>query len=125
MKNDRTNNYRRQNNETKRNQRINNITSPKKENNTQINETPKKNENISGNNNMLENTLKYLEMSNGKNNYFLDNDNNNYIIQGLNEEYDITKKYTESYNTYNTNITPGLNYNNYFSDTNYTKKEKE
>ena len=124
MKNDRTNNYRRQNNETKRNQRINNITSPKKENNTQINETPKKNENISGNNNMLENTLKYLEMSNGKNNYLIDN-NNNYIIQGLNEEYDITKKYTESYNTYNTNITPGLNYNNYFSDTNYTKSENE
>ena len=80
MKNDRTPNYRRQNIEiSKRSQRQNNFTSPKKENNTQINETPKNNEENLAGDNMLENTLKYLEMSNGKNNYLIDT--NNYIIQ--------------------------------------------
>ena len=119
MKNERTPNYRRQNIEiSKRNQRTNDFTSPKKENNIQINETPKKSENLSGEN-MLENTLKYLEMSNGKNNYLIDT--NNYIFHGLNEEYDITKKYMD---TYNPNINSALKYNNYYSD-NYTKTENE
>ena len=97
MKNDKTYNNKRQNIEiSKRNQRSTNFTSPKKENRIQINETPKKMEDLTGNN-FLENTLKYLEMSNGKNNYILDT-NNNYIIPGLNEELDITKKYTDAYN---------------------------
>ena len=64
MKNDKGSNYRRQNIDiSKRNIRTNNFTSPKKEKITQKNETPKKNEDIPGNT-MLENTLKYLEMSN-------------------------------------------------------------
>ena len=116
MKNDKTYNNKRQNIEiSKRNQRTPNFTSPKKESKIQINETPKKLEDLSGNN-FLENTLKYLEMSNGNNNYILDT-NNNYIIPGLNEEYDITKKYTEAYNN------SSLNYG-YYSD-NFTKNEKE
>ena len=97
MKNDQSYNNRRQNIEiTKRNQRTSYMTSPKKENRIQINETPKKLEDLSGNI-ILENTLKYLEMSNGNNDYLIDT-NNNYIIPGLNAEYDITKKYTDKYN---------------------------
>ena len=123
MKNDRTSNYRRQNIEiSKRSQRQNNFTSPKKENNTQINETPKNNEENLAGDNMLENTLKYLEMSNGKNNYLIDT--NNYIIQNDNA-YDITKKYTEGYSP---NLSSSLNYenyNNYFSDNNYIKTEND
>ena len=116
MKNDKTYNNKRQNIEiSKRNQRSPNFTSPKKESKIQINETPKKLEDLSGNN-FLENTLKYLEMSNGNNNYILDT-NNNYIIPGLNEEYDITKKYTEAYNN------SSLNYG-YYSE-NFTKNENE
>ena len=116
MKNDKTYNNKRQNIEiSKRNQRSTNFTSPKKENKFQINETPKKKEDLSGNN-FLENTLKYLEMSNGKNNYILDT-NNNYIIPGLNEEIDITKKYTDAYNN------SSLNYG-YYSE-NFTKNENE
>ena len=116
MKNDKTYNNKRQNIEiSKRNQRSTNFTSPKKENRIQINETPKKMEDLTGNN-FLENTLKYLEMSNGKNNYILDT-NNNYIIPGLNEELDITKKYTDAYNK------SSLNYG-YYSD-NFTKNENE
>ena len=116
MKNDKTYNNKRQNIEiSKRNQRSTNFTSPKKENRIQINETPKKMEDLTGNN-FLENTLKYLEMSNGKNNYILDT-NNNYIISGLNEELDITKKYTDAYNK------SSLNYG-YYSD-NFTKNENE
>ena len=116
MKNDKTYNNKRQNIEiSKRNQRTPNFTSPKKESKIQINETPKKIEDLSGNN-FLENTLKYLEMSNGNNNYILDT-NNNYIIPGLNEEYDITKKYTEAYNN------SSLNYG-YYSE-NFTKNENE
>ena len=115
MKNDKTYNNKRQNIEiSKRNQRTPNFTSPKKENKIQINETPKKLEDLSGNN-FLENTLKYLEMSNGNNNYILDT--NNHIIPGLNEEYDITKKYSEAYNN------SSLNYG-YYSD-NFTKNENE
>lgn len=65
----------------------------------------------------MENTLKYLEMSNnGNNNYILDN-NNNYIIPGLNEEYDITKKYTDSYHN------NSLNYG-YYTENNI-KNENE
>ena len=123
MKNDRTSNYRRQNIEiSKRSQRQNNFTSPKKENNTQINETSKNNEENLAGDNMLENTLKYLEMSNGKNNYLIDT--NNYIIQNDNA-YDITKKYTEGYSP---NLSSSLNYenyNNYFSDNNYIKTEND
>ena len=123
MKNDRTPNYRRQNIEiSKRSQRQNNFTSPKKENNTQIIETPKNNEENLAGDNMLENTLKYLEMSNGKNNYLIDR--NNYIIQNDNA-YDITKKYTEGYSP---NLSSSLNYenyNNYFSDNNYIKTEND
>ena len=123
MKNDRTPNYRRQNIEiSKRSQRQNNFISPKKENNTQINETPKNNEENLAGDNMLENTLKYLEMSNGKNNYLIDR--NNYIIQNDNA-YDITKKYTEGYSP---NLSSSLNYenyNNYFSDNNYIKTEND
>ena len=123
MKNDRTPNYRRQNIEiSKRSQRQNNFISPKKENNTQINETPKNNEENLAGDNMLENTLKYLEMSNGKNNYLIDT--NNYIIQNDNA-YDITKKYTEGYSP---NLSSSLNYenyNNYFSDNNYIKTEND
>ena len=105
MKNDKGSNYRRQNIDiSKRNIRTNNFTSPKKEKITQKNETPKKNEDIPGNT-MLENTLKYLEMSNGNNNYII-NSNNNYEISGLDEEYDITKKYTETYN----NSSPNYGY---------------
>ena len=116
MKTDKTYNNKRQNIEiSKRNQRTPNFTSPKKESKIQINETPKKLEDLSGNN-FLENTLKYLEMSNGNNNYILDT-NNNYIIPGLNEEYDITKKYTEAYNN------SSLNYG-YYSE-NFTKNENE
>ena len=116
MKNERSTNTRRQNIEIpKRNQRTSNFTSPKKEKNIQINETLKKTEDISSNN-MLENTLKYLEMSNGNNNYLIDT--NNYILPGLNEEYDLTKKYTDAYNNTNT-----LNYG--IHSANYTKKENE
>ena len=66
---------------------------------------------------MLHDMLKYLEMSNnGNNNYILDN-NNNYIIPGLNEEYDITKKYTDSYHN------NSLNYG-YYTENNI-KNENE
>ena len=117
MKNDKSYNNRRQNIEiTKRNQRTTNFTSPKKENKIQINETPKKIDDSSGNI-MLENTLKYLEMSNGNNNYIIDT-NNNYIIPGLNEEYDITKKYTDTYNN------NSFNYG-YYSSENIIKNENE
>ena len=107
MRNDKNYNTRRQITETpKRNQRTTNIISQKKENIIQINETPKKPENIQDKS-ILENTLKYLEMSNGK---------NNYIIPGLNEEYDITKKYTDLYN----------NSNNYdYYQENFIKRENE
>ena len=107
MRNDKNYNTRRQNTETpKRNQRTTNIISQKKENVIQINETPKKPENLQDNS-ILENTLKYLELSNGK---------NNYIIPGLDEEYDITKKYTDLYN----------NSNNYdYYQENFIKRENE
>ena len=107
MRNDKNYNTRRQITETpKRNQRTTSIISQKKENIIQINETPKKPENLQDNS-ILENTLKYLEMSNGK---------NNYIIPGLNEEYDITKKYTDLYN----------NSNNYdYYQENFIKRENE
>ena len=107
MKSDKNYNTRRQNIEIpKRNQRSINLTSPKKENIIQIKETSKKPEEIQRNA-MLENTLKYLEMSNG---------NNNYIIPGLNEELDITKKYSDLYN----------NSNNYdYYQENLIKRENE
>ena len=107
MRNDKNYNTRRQITETpKRNQRTTSIISQKKENIIQINETPKKPENLQDNS-ILENTLKYLEMSNGK---------NNYIIPGLDEEYDITKKYTDLYN----------NSNNYdYYQENFIKRENE
>ena len=117
MKNDKNYNYRRQNIEiSRRNQRTSNFTSPKKNEVSKVNETSEKTENLTGNN-LLENTLKYLEMSNnGNNNYILDN-NNNYIIPGLNEEYDITKKYTDSYHN------NSLNYG-YYTENNI-KNENE
>ena len=116
MKNEKSTNYRRQNIDlTKRNLRTNDFTSPKKEKRFQINETPKKTEENPGNI-MLENTLKYLEMSNGNNNYIIE-PNNNYIIPGLNEEYDITKKYTDIYNTNSLN-------NGYYNN-NFIKTENE
>ena len=117
MKNDKNYNYRRQNVEiSRRNQRTSNFTSPKKNEVNKVNETSEKTENLTGNN-LLENTLKYLEMSNnGNNNYILDN-NNNYIIPGLNEEYDITKKYTDSYHN------NSLNYG-YYTENNI-KNENE
>ena len=116
MKNEKSTNYRRQNIDlTKRNIRTNVFTSPKKEKRFQINETPKKTEENPGNI-MLENTLKYLEMSNGNNNYIIE-PNNNYIIPGLNEEYDITKKYTDIYNTNSLN-------NGYYNN-NFIKTENE
>ena len=117
MKNDKNYNYRRQNIEiSRKNQRTSNFTSPKKNEVNKVNETSEKTENLTGNN-LLENTLKYLEMSNnGNNNYILDN-NNNYIIPGLNEEYDITKKYTDSYHN------NSLNYG-YYTENNI-KNENE
>ena len=107
MRNDKNYNTRRQITETpKRNKRTTNIISKKKENIIKKNETPKKPENLQDNS-ILENTLKYLEYSNGK---------NNYIIPGLNEEYDITKKYTDLYN----------NSNNYdYYQENFIKRENE
>ena len=105
MKNEKYKNNRRQNIEINNdNQRNRNFTSPKKENkNLKPPENNKKVENLTENN-ILENTLNYIKMGNGNNNYIIPqspNIDNNYIIQGLNEEYNLTKKYTtEDLSTY-------------------------
>ena len=105
MKNEKYKNNRRQNIEINNdNQRNRNFTSPKKENkNLKPPENNKKVENLTENN-ILENTLNYIKMGNGNNNYIIPQSptiDNNYIIQGLNEEYNLTKKYTtEDISTY-------------------------
>ena len=75
--------------------------SPKQEKRYTKVRSPKKEENI--NNDLLENTRKYIEMSNGNNNYLISHIspkvelNSKYSSPSLNEEYNITKKYNDIY----------------------------
>ena len=84
--------------------------SPKIELKYSKNKSPKKEETYTKD--LLENTRKYIEMSNGNNNYLISpispksDYSSKYISPSLNEEYDITKKYNDiyDYNDYSSNF---------------------
>jgi hypothetical protein len=103
MKNEKTQSY------TRRQNRVNkielpkskNTLSPKQEKKYTNNKSPKKDELYP--NDLLENTRKYLEMSNGNNNYFISPispkiDYNKFTSPSFSEDYNnIAKKYNDNY----------------------------
>ena len=112
MKNEKTQNYGSKQNRVNKIELPKNKTSlsPKQDKKYKKNISPKKNNNYPQD--LLENTKKYIEMSNGNNNYLISplstkNDlTEKYASPILNEEYNITKKYNDiyEYNNYSTNI---------------------
>ena len=102
MKNEKTSTYNRQNKTNKIElQKNKNSPSPKKDKKYKKTQSPKKQINYSKD--LLENTRKYIEMSNGNNNYIISpispkNDiSEKYTSPNLTEEYNITKKYNDIY----------------------------
>ena len=102
MKNEKTQSYNRQNKTNKIELPKNKSSlSPKQDKKYKKNQSPKKKDNSSQD--LLENTRKYIEMSNGNNNYIISpispkNDiSEKYTSPNLAEEYNITKKYNDIY----------------------------
>ena len=102
MKNEKTSTYNRQNRTNKIELPKNKSSfSPKQDKKYKKTQSPKKQDNYSKD--LLENTRKYIEMSNGNNNYIISpispkNDiSEKYSSPNLAEEYNITKKYNDIY----------------------------
>ena len=106
MKNEKTQNYSRQNKVNKIELTKNkSVISKRQDKKYKKDVSPKKEETYPKD--LLENTKKYIEMSNGNNNYLITPITpTKYTSPSLNEEYSITKKYNDVYD-YN-NLSPSF-----------------